>query len=129
MSTGASSEKLDEVSRTVQMPMDGTVFDSDPEGLIKGEKEDGLQVDDKVARSNDAAVVNGPAAAEEEKGAVGASERFRTMRTILGILAWTPPNCRYDPNHPPKFTLAMNALFGFVRAGECNIDRVGANYL
>ncbi|KAF3767919.1 MFS general substrate transporter [Cryphonectria parasitica EP155] len=27
------------------------------------------------------------------------------------ILMWTPPRCRYDPDNPPKFSLALNLLF------------------
>jgi len=34
----------------------------------------------------------------------------RARRVIL----WTPKRCRWDPENPPKFTLALNLLFGFV---------------
>ncbi|OAL49363.1 MFS general substrate transporter [Pyrenochaeta sp. DS3sAY3a] len=29
------------------------------------------------------------------------------------ILTWTPPNCRWDPNRPPQFSMSMNVLFAF----------------
>ncbi|KAH8808354.1 major facilitator superfamily domain-containing protein [Xylogone sp. PMI_703] len=29
------------------------------------------------------------------------------------MLTWMPPWCRWDPENPPKFTLALNLLFGF----------------
>ena len=32
------------------------------------------------------------------------------------ILSWTPPNCRWDPENPPKFSLGLNILFGFAGA-------------
>lgn len=35
------------------------------------------------------------------------------LRRILGILNWVPPSCRYDPENPREFTLALNLLFGF----------------
>lgn len=28
---------------------------------------------------------------------------------------WKPPPARYDPSNPPKFTIYLNVLFGFVR--------------
>ena len=32
------------------------------------------------------------------------------------FISWTPPNCRWDADHPPKFSLAINILFGFAGA-------------
>jgi len=34
-------------------------------------------------------------------------------RRVYGILAWTPPNCRWDPAKPPVFSMSMNVLFAF----------------
>ena len=31
------------------------------------------------------------------------------------IISWTPKRCRWDPENPPKFSLALNLLFAFVR--------------
>jgi hypothetical protein len=36
------------------------------------------------------------------------------VSTVLRIVNWMPPRCRYDPKNPPEFTLAMNILLGFV---------------
>jgi hypothetical protein len=30
------------------------------------------------------------------------------------VVTWTPKRCRWDPDDPPKFNLALNLLFGFV---------------
>jgi hypothetical protein len=30
------------------------------------------------------------------------------------VAMWTPKRCRWDPEDPPKFNLALNLLFGFV---------------
>ncbi|EEA22091.1 hypothetical protein TMatcc_008482 [Talaromyces marneffei ATCC 18224] len=35
------------------------------------------------------------------------------FRRIFNILNWVPPSCRYDPENPREFTLALNLLFGF----------------
>ena len=36
-----------------------------------------------------------------------------TWQKFYNIASWTPPRCRYDPANPPKFSLALNLLFGF----------------
>jgi len=30
------------------------------------------------------------------------------------MMIWTPARCRWDPENPPEFSLALNLLFGFV---------------
>lgn len=32
------------------------------------------------------------------------------------IITWTPPNCRWDPNKPPQFSISLNVLFAFAGA-------------
>jgi hypothetical protein len=32
------------------------------------------------------------------------------------IISWTPPNCRWNPENPPKFSMALNVLFAFAGA-------------
>jgi hypothetical protein len=50
----------------------------------------------------------------------GEEKRFSRMldneyfRTCWRIISWTPKRCRWDPESPPKFTLALNLLFAFV---------------
>jgi hypothetical protein len=34
-------------------------------------------------------------------------------RKVYNVLAWTPPNCRWDPEKPPQFSMSMNVLFAF----------------
>ncbi|OCK77050.1 MFS general substrate transporter [Lepidopterella palustris CBS 459.81] len=37
-------------------------------------------------------------------------------RRIYNILSWTPLRCRWDPEKPPKFSMALNVLFAFAGA-------------
>jgi hypothetical protein len=39
-----------------------------------------------------------------------------TWQRIVNTLYWTPPNCRWDPESPPKFSTALNVLFAFAGA-------------
>lgn len=44
------------------------------------------------------------------------SQQHPTALDRLGLLVtWTPKNCRYDSNEPPKFSLSLNLLFALVR--------------
>jgi len=38
------------------------------------------------------------------------------LRIWLGRVFWTPPWCRYDPKHPPQFSILQNILFAFAGA-------------
>jgi len=33
---------------------------------------------------------------------------------VLSIVLWTPPRCRYDPDHPPSFGLGLNLVYAVV---------------
>jgi hypothetical protein len=35
-------------------------------------------------------------------------------RASWNLMTWTPKRCRWDPGSPPKFSLGLNLLFGFV---------------
>ncbi|KAK3712898.1 hypothetical protein LTR37_008783 [Vermiconidia calcicola] len=37
-------------------------------------------------------------------------------RRAVEIIFWTPPNCRWDPDDPPKFSMGLNILFAFAGA-------------
>jgi len=37
-------------------------------------------------------------------------------RRCWNFVTWTPTRCRWDPDDPPKFSMALNLLFGFVSA-------------
>lgn len=39
-------------------------------------------------------------------------QRIRQTR-FYRFLSWTPPRCRFDPERPPQFSMALNVLFGF----------------
>jgi hypothetical protein len=47
-------------------------------------------------------------------------DRFQSLRKnavarrIWSFVTYTPPRCRWDPETPPKFSMALNLLFGFV---------------
>lgn len=36
------------------------------------------------------------------------------LRKCWAFISWTPRRCRWDPESPPKFSLALNLLFAFV---------------
>ncbi|KAG9690158.1 MFS general substrate transporter, partial [Aureobasidium melanogenum] len=37
-------------------------------------------------------------------------------RRIYNVITYTPPRCRWDPEKPPAFSMALNVLFGFAGA-------------
>ncbi len=37
-------------------------------------------------------------------------------RRISDTIYWVPPNCRWDPDEPPRFSMALNILFAFAGA-------------
>lgn len=43
----------------------------------------------------------------------GETKRTSFGHRIVEILTWCPPRCRWDPANPPKFSMALNLLFGF----------------
>ncbi|KAF1841907.1 MFS general substrate transporter [Cucurbitaria berberidis CBS 394.84] len=52
----------------------------------------------------------------EELGSVDVKEAQKESslwRRIYRVLTWTPPNCRWDPDRPPQFSMSMNVLFAF----------------
>lgn len=52
---------------------------------------------------------------QQELGAGGVKERevLSIWKRVYAVLTWTPPNCRWDPNKPPQFSMSMNVLFAF----------------
>lgn len=63
----------------------------------------------------------------EEKGGAGfdsstpesgPADEAQAKPSFLGLvkttLTWVPPQCRYDPENPPKFGLALNLIFALV---------------
>ncbi|KAH9825535.1 Major Facilitator Superfamily [Teratosphaeria destructans] len=43
-------------------------------------------------------------------------KRSSSWRRTYDTLTWCPPNMRWDPHRPPKFSMALNVLFGFAAA-------------
>lgn len=37
-------------------------------------------------------------------------------RRVYDFVYWTPPNLRWNPERPPKFSMGLNVLFGFAGA-------------
>jgi len=35
---------------------------------------------------------------------------------LWSIITWIPPNCRWNPENPPKFHMSLNVLFAFAGA-------------
>jgi hypothetical protein len=55
---------------------------------------------------------------EQEKTPSSISKAWNTVRNskIYALLSWTPPRCRWNPESPPKFSMALNCLFAFAGA-------------
>ncbi|KAJ4423481.1 hypothetical protein N0V82_001806 [Gnomoniopsis sp. IMI 355080] len=59
--------------------------------------------------------VAGPAAARPESNGENSDESKApsVAHRIVKLLTWCPPRCRWDPDNPPEFSMALNILFGF----------------
>ena len=53
---------------------------------------------------------------EEPNGSPTATKPRSRIRKLYETIFWTPPNLRWDPKRPPKFSMALNVLFGFAGA-------------
>jgi len=40
------------------------------------------------------------------------NEKSTLWGKVYNTLSYTPPRCRYDPNKPTEFSMALNLLFG-----------------
>jgi hypothetical protein len=64
---------------------------------------------------------NAPIEEQSENITRGKSPRFLTIllytwKWFWNILTWVPPNCRWDPDSPPRFSFSLNVLFAFAGA-------------
>jgi hypothetical protein len=50
----------------------------------------------------------------DEKGRLAKIKDHKYVRACWGFMTWTPERCRWNPESPPKFSLGLNLLFGFV---------------
>lgn len=55
-----------------------------------------------------------PGDASEHTPAESPWSPAKVLGYVRGIVAWTPKNCRYDAERPPKFGLGLNLLFALV---------------
>lgn len=46
-------------------------------------------------------------------------EKASLWRRIWKILNWTPPNCRWDPDKPPQFSMSSTLFFSFPAIRFC----------
>ncbi|KAK0663654.1 putative uncharacterized transporter YgaY [Lasiodiplodia hormozganensis] len=54
-----------------------------------------------------------PSSSDEASTTLAKSSIWRRM---YGIVFWVPPNCRWDPENPPGFSMSLNFLFAFAGA-------------
>lgn len=64
-----------------------------------------------------------------EDGKHGSRDRNTLRSRIWRIINWVPPRCRWDATNPPKFTLALNLLFGFVSRSLTSLYLLGMSFL
>lgn len=67
-------------------------------------------------QENDHTVTSGDDASSSESPIHTKQEQLSIWRRAYEIVYWVPPKARYDPNEPPKFSMAMNVLFAFAGA-------------
>lgn len=61
-----------------------------------------------------------PKASGAETDIIGENKEQRKpppWRRVWEILTWTPPNCRWDPNKPPQFSMSSMCVFSSLQTG------------
>ncbi|PBP26953.1 MFS multidrug transporter-like protein [Diplocarpon rosae] len=53
------------------------------------------------------------ASSSDEKGGLARMRDNDSARKIWELVSWTPERCRWDPESPPEFSMALNLLFAF----------------
>ena len=79
----------------------------------------GPKFDAKVGseqNSNDRQDANESASSRssDEKRYLAKLRNHKYAKACWDFVTWTPRRCRWDPEAPPKFSLGLNLLFGFV---------------
>jgi hypothetical protein len=49
-----------------------------------------------------------------ERVSSASSRKKGVLQRLWKVLTWSPKRCRWDPKNPPKFSMGLNLLFGFV---------------
>ena len=75
----------------------------------KDQADVGITSDSQVVKDID------PAEETQHNNETPADEPSRWQR-FSGRLLWIPPNCRWQPDNPPKFSMPLNILFAFAGA-------------
>ncbi|OJD39890.1 mfs general substrate transporter [Diplodia corticola] len=57
-----------------------------------------------------------PASSRDEAFTPTNTTRPSIWRRVCDIVFWVPPNCRWDPDNPPGFSMSLNFLFAFAGA-------------
>ncbi len=79
-----------------------------------------LSMEGNKAGSNSARVSDNEGSDSLSSGSLDDVKKFRKLREdgftgkCWGIISFTPSRCRWDPEHPPQFSLGLNILFSFV---------------
>lgn len=50
----------------------------------------------------------------DKNGYITQIKEHEYSKKIWKFVSWTPKRCRWDPDDPPKFSMSLNLLFGFV---------------
>lgn len=79
---------------------------SDPNETVKSSGVNGA--DHGATTNNNGTLSNNDSIASKDKTSLW-------QRTFDRVF-WVPPNCRWDPENPPKFSMALNILFAFAGA-------------
>jgi hypothetical protein len=50
----------------------------------------------------------------DQKGRLKRIADHKSAQRCWEVVTWTPKRCRWNPEDPPKFSMGLNLLFGFV---------------
>jgi hypothetical protein len=60
--------------------------------------------------NEDSTLTSTPSSTQEELEGSKSRKEISLWRKIYTVLAWTPPNCRWDPKKPPQFSMSMSTF-------------------
>jgi len=71
---------------------------------------------EKQQQTLDAQQTSSNTSVEEPPNPAEGSKKRSIWRRTYDVLTYTPPNMRWNPDKPPKFSMGLNILFGFAGA-------------
>lgn len=89
--------------------------DANDEGSRKGDEGIAESGDEKQQPTSESQNASSNTSVDERPKSEEAKKR-PLWRRAYDVATWTPPNMRWDPNKPPKFSMGLNILFGFAGA-------------